>query len=45
MTTGGIFSGAAFGASASVHWHGLATPRLAQYTGRSIEPQRFAEVA
>jgi len=45
MTTGGSFGGAAFGASASVHWHGLAMVRLAQYTGRSIEPQRFAEVA
>lgn len=45
MTTGGSFGGAAFGASVSVHLRGLATARLAQYTGRSIEPQRFAEVA
>ncbi|MGK2922039.1 MAG: hypothetical protein ACSLE4_04520 [Methyloceanibacter sp.] len=45
MTTGGNFGGATFGASVSVHLRGLATPRLAQYTGRSIEPQRFAEVA
>lgn len=45
MTTAAISSDAALGVSMAALFRGLAARAGAQYTGRSFEPQRSAEVA